>query len=101
MNKGSEKTTRFFRHIAVMLTIGLLTFAARAQARAPPPAKGAANSIESINVAAQQGGNVVVRINLKQPLSNPPAGFMINNPPRLAFDFPNTANATGKNSQEV
>jgi type IV pilus assembly protein PilQ len=59
------------------------------------------NSIEAINVANQQGGNIVVRITLKSPLANPPAGFAINNPPRLAFDFPGIANALGKNSQEV
>src|SRR5258706_7089225 len=59
------------------------------------------NSIEAINVAGQVGGNVVVRITLKQPLANPPAGFTINNPPRIAFDFPGTRNALGKNMQEV
>lgn len=61
----------------------------------------ASNSIESINVVGQQGGNIVVRITLKQALSNPPAGFTINNPPRIAFDFPNTGNALGRNLQEV
>ena len=66
---------------------------------APPDA--ANNSIEAINVAGQQGGNIVIRISLKQPLANPPAGFTINNPPRIAFDFPNTDNALGKNLQEV
>jgi len=59
------------------------------------------NSIQSITVVGQQGGNLLVKITLKQPLSNPPAGFTINNPPRLAFDFPNTGNALGKNVQEV
>ncbi len=59
------------------------------------------NSIEAINVAGQQGGNIVVRITLKQPLPNPPAGFTINNPPRIAFDFPNTGNALGKTTQDV
>jgi type IV pilus assembly protein PilQ len=53
------------------------------------------NSIESINVVGQQSGNIVVRISLKQPLTNPPAGFTINNPPRIAFDFPGTSNALG------
>ncbi|MEO7725998.1 MAG: type IV pilus secretin PilQ [Burkholderiales bacterium] len=59
------------------------------------------NRIEAISVGAQQGGNLVVKITLKEPLANPPAGFTINNPPRIAFDFPNTDNALGKNSQEV
>ena len=59
------------------------------------------NGIEAISVARQQGGNIVVKITLRQPLANPPAGFTISNPPRIAFDFPNTENALGKNSQEV
>ena len=49
----------------------------------------------------QQGGNIIVKITLRQPLANPPAGFTINNPPRIAFDFPDTDNALGKNTQEV
>jgi type IV pilus assembly protein PilQ len=73
------------------------TFSVRAQTPAPAPA----NSIDAINVSAQEGGTVVVRITLKQALANPPAGFTINNPPRIAFDFPSTGNALGKNTQEV
>ncbi len=60
----------------------------------------AGNTLTAINVAAQ-GGAIVVRVTLKQALANPPAGFAINNPPRIAFDFPGTANALGKNIQEV
>jgi type IV pilus assembly protein PilQ len=59
------------------------------------------NRIESIDVAGSQGGQVVVKVTLTQPLANPPAGFSINNPPRIALDFPNTVNALGRNSQEV
>ncbi|MCC7082904.1 MAG: type IV pilus secretin PilQ [Burkholderiales bacterium] len=59
------------------------------------------NRIEAINVSGQQAGQVVVKVTLAQPLANPPAGFSINNPPRIALDFPNTANALGRNSQEV
>src|SRR4029079_19584038 len=42
-----------------------------------------------------------VKFPLRQPLANPPAGFTINNPPRIAFDFPDTDNALGKTTQEV
>ena len=59
------------------------------------------NRIEAINVAGQQGGQTVVKITLSQPLANPPAGFSINNPPRIALDFPNTVNGLGRNSQDV
>jgi type IV pilus assembly protein PilQ len=60
-----------------------------------------ANSIEAINVSPQTGGKVVVRVTLKQAPANPPAGFTINNPPRIAFDFPNTGSALGRAPQDV
>jgi type IV pilus assembly protein PilQ len=74
------------------------TDTATAPVIAQPDAK---NSIEAINVAGQQGGAIIIRITLRQPPANPPAGFTINNPPRIAFDFPDTGNALGKNTQEV
>ena len=61
----------------------------------------AQNSIESVSVSPQSGGKVVIRIGLKDALTAPPAGFTVNNPPRLAFDFANTGNALGRNVQEV
>ena len=85
------------RSLALLLA---MTVAAALTAGAQS-AQSAANSIEAINVAGQRGGNIVVRITLKQPLADPPAGFTIINPPRIAFDFPGTSNALGKNSQEV
>jgi type IV pilus assembly protein PilQ len=60
----------------------------------------AQNSIESVNVSTQSGGTLVVKVTLKNPMTAPPAGFTVNNPPRVAFDFPNTSNASGRNVQE-
>ena len=74
----------------------IASFAAWGQSATPQ-----ANGIEAIAVAGQQGGNIIVKITLRQPLANPPAGFTINNPPRIAFDFPDTDNALGKTTQEV
>ena len=89
--------SRLANRIALAIAICAVTGITSAQTPAPGPS----NNIEAINVAGQQGGNTVVRITLKDPLVNPPAGFTINNPPRIAFDFPGTANAMGKNAQEV
>jgi type IV pilus assembly protein PilQ len=61
----------------------------------------AQNSIESVNVSGQQGGTTLIRINLKNAPAAAPASFAVNNPPRIAFDFPNTTNGSGKNVQEV
>ena len=43
----------------------------------------------------------IVKMKLKEPMANPPAGFSLTNPPRIAFDFPNTVNALGKTTQDV
>src|SRR5688572_5107917 len=85
------------RGLAWMLAFISAIGVAAAQSAAPATT----NSIEAINVTGQQGGGIVVRITLRQPLANPPAGFTINNLPRIAFDFPNTSNALGNNAQEV
>ena len=58
------------------------------------------NAIESIS-ANQQGGNVVIRVGMKAPPKQLPIGFSITNPARIALDFGATANATGKNTQDI
>jgi len=57
------------------------------------------NAIEGLEVSSE-AGKVIVKVKLKEPMANPPAGFSLINPPRIAFDFPNTVNALGKNSQD-
>jgi type IV pilus assembly protein PilQ len=59
-----------------------------------------ANAIESLDVA-EQAGKVVVRITTKEPLRSVPPNFAIASPARIAFDFPNTANALGRASQDI
>lgn len=58
----------------------------------------AANAIEAVNVA-QQGNETAVKIDLKEALATPPAGFAVANPAKIAFDFPGTANALGKTTE--
>ncbi len=60
----------------------------------------AENVIQSIEVSAQ-AGSITVKLGLKDAPSAPPAAFTVNNPPRVAFDFPGTTNGLGKNSQDV
>ncbi|MCL4470424.1 MAG: PilN domain-containing protein [Gammaproteobacteria bacterium] len=57
---------------------------------APPQeaVKAPQNSIESLDYATLQSGKILLTLKLKQPLKNLPAGFAINNPPRIALDFP-------------
>ncbi len=56
------------------------------------------NRIESIDFSALSGGRVSIRLQMKVALINPPAGFTLNNPARIALDFPNTANGLNKNT---
>jgi type IV pilus assembly protein PilQ len=61
----------------------------------------AQNAIEQVSVAKGASGNTVVRFTMKQAPANPPAGFAIASPPRIALDFPDTANALGTNQRAV
>ncbi len=56
------------------------------------------NKIENIDFSNLSGGRVSIRIRLKAPLANPPAGFSLNSPPRIALDFPQTANGLAKSN---
>ena len=60
-----------------------------------------ANSIEQVSVTRGASGNTVVRFTLKAPLANPPAGFAVVSPPRIALDFMNTSNALSSNQRAV
>ena len=54
-----------------------------------------ANSLDNVTVSRASSGRVVVRFQLKAPPANPPAGFSITSPPRIALDFLDTTNALG------
>ena len=88
---------------------GTKTPAANAPANpAAPPAAAApaaphgngSNAIEGLDVSTESG-KVVIKLKLKDALANPPASFSLSNPPRVAFDLPNTVNALGKNAQDI
>jgi type IV pilus assembly protein PilQ len=56
------------------------------------------NKIEKIDFSALSGGRVSIRVQLKEPIANPPAGFTLNNPARIALDFPKIGNGLEKNN---
>ncbi|MEO5692334.1 MAG: type IV pilus secretin PilQ [Usitatibacter sp.] len=65
-------------------------------------AQGAAkNAVESVNFSSVQGGKILVKIGLKEPLAVAPQGFAVTNPPRIAIDLPETVNATGRTQIEA
>jgi type IV pilus assembly protein PilQ len=59
-----------------------------------------ANSIEGFDVT-QQAGTIVVRVTTREPLPSVPPNFTVANPSRIAFDFPKTVNALGRNAQDI
>ncbi len=80
------------RLLSLPIVIGIGVFGAQAWADAQ-------NSISALSVSTGNGATVI-KVELAQPLANLPAGFAINTPPRIAFDFPNTANGLGKSTQD-
>ncbi|QEA13681.1 type IV pilus secretin PilQ [Comamonas flocculans] len=60
----------------------------------------AAGAIESVT-GYVQGGAEVLRIELSEAPSQPPAGFAIQSPARIALDFPEVTNALGRSLVEI
>lgn len=56
-----------------------------------------ANQIESIRFATLPGGKLAITLQTTTPMSNPPAGFMLKQPPRIALDFPNMGSSLASN----
>ncbi|MDR1228461.1 MAG: type IV pilus secretin PilQ [Azoarcus sp.] len=73
-----------------------------AQASDPPRAAVGAylNSIRTLEVA-EDGSTVYVRLTTQTPLAAIPASFTVANPPRIALDFPATANGLGRGVQSI
>ena len=78
---------------AIFIACLCLVSPARAQ-----PATTAANAIENFQIA-QQGKDIALRIDLREPLAVPPTGFSVATPAKIALDFQETVNASGKNTQ--
>jgi type IV pilus assembly protein PilQ len=60
-----------------------------------------ANSIDSLTVLKGASGRTVVKFTLKSAPANPPAGFAIATPPRIALDFLDTANGLGTTQRAI
>jgi type IV pilus assembly protein PilQ len=77
---------------------GLMLITGLGMAGLPAVAEQGQNKIEKVEFVGMSGDRVAVTITTTQPLENPPAGFTIKTPPRIALDFPNTANGLQKSS---
>lgn len=74
-----------------LLGLAALGLAGWAQAQA---------SIQAISGTLQSGAEVL-RIELDQPLTAVPDGFVVQTPARIALDFPGVSNATGQNNLTI
>jgi hypothetical protein len=54
----------------------------------------AQNAINAVAVTLRHG-QILIRVSTAAPVSRTPASFIVANPPRIAFDFPNTVNRVG------
>ena len=59
----------------------------------------AQNSLEAVT-ASLQDGQEIVKIDLAQPLTVAPTGFVMQSPARIALDLPAVGNGTGRTSYE-
>lgn len=76
---------------AAVLSLAALGLAGLAHAQA---------SIQAISGTLQSGAEVL-RIELDQPLTAVPDGFVVQTPARIALDFPGVTNATGQNNLTI
>lgn len=84
----------FLRFAIAIFTLCALT------ANAQENDSGALNGIQSLSITNAAGGKQIIKVGLKNAPANLPAGFTITSPPRIALDFPDTANDLGKSVQE-
>ncbi len=89
MKHCSNYSLRLFQ---LALTVSAAIFA--------PVSVWAQTAIQSV-VGSMQNGMEVVRIDFSEAPQGLPTGFAIQSPARIALDFPNTANSSGKTAFEV
>ena len=87
-----SKINNFIKILLLML-FSAITLNALAEDQA-----GFSNRIEKVDFVSMSGGRVAVRVHTTKPLSAVPAGFTLNNPPRIALDFPGVGNGLAKNN---
>ncbi|MFV9615976.1 MAG: AMIN domain-containing protein, partial [Gammaproteobacteria bacterium] len=69
-------------------------------AEATPPEEGSSNAIQDIKYSTLPGNRLQISLELSEQAVNP-LSFTIDNPARIAFDFPNTGSKLPKRSQPI
>lgn len=95
--KNNRMEMKMIKNIAKW--VGIILFATIGTMSLANAETGAfSNNIESIDFSPLSGGRVSIRVKTSQPLANPPAGFTLKNPARIALDFPATGNGLNKSN---
>ena len=97
MNKSIRKSLLALA-TGLAVGVGAANFAIATAHAADAAAAVQGNSIEAIDVN-NQGGQVILRLTMAEPVSVPPPSFSVMTPPRIAFDFHGTSNGLGASVQ--
>ena len=97
---SAQLATRVRSAAAVVRSVawGLAAVAALVFAQA---AAAQGNSIDQVTVSKGSSGRTIVRFQLRSPPANPPAGFAIASPARIALDFLDTTNGLGATQRQI
>lgn len=88
----------FMMYLQITLIAGLLSVSLLSTAE---DLSDLPNQIESIRFASLPGDKLVIRLKTTVPLKNPPAGFMLKDPARIALDFPNIGSSLASDHIKV
>jgi len=95
-------TSNFFRIRTTGAHSAALTALVLALAAPLTWAQGAAkNVVESISFSSIQGGKILVKVGMKDPLAALPQSFAVTNPARIAIDLPDTTSGLAKTQVEA
>ena len=86
--------------LAAMMACVVPAGTVHAQAIQTTEAAPTGNRIEKI-LASEQEGSIVLKLTMARPLQAAPASFSVSSPARIAFDFPDTGNGLGRNTQNI
>ena len=93
MNQHIKAIGRIMQLVVAICVAGLLMSGAAQGAEMQ-------NSIQALDVSNGPNGQLILKVSLKNAPTALPHDFTVNTPPRIAFDFPDTANGLGKSVQE-
>ena len=99
MSAQPAHRTRGVRGTARRFAAGLVAIAALALTTLAAGQSG--NSIDQVTVTKGSAGRTIVRFQLRNAPANPPAGFAIASPARIALDFLDTANGLGATQRQI